>query len=66
MRAHNVPFQYDSGRFCPPVQRFYANVYHPIAKRVSGAARKLKQRNKPLCRVLQYGIGIGLLYLIFA
>ena len=45
---------------------FYGRVYHPIAQRVSGAARKLKQRNRTLYRALQYSVGLGLLYLIFA
>jgi beta-hydroxylase len=47
------------------LNRFYSRVYHPVAQRVSGAARRLKQRNRPLYRTLQYGIGLGALYLIF-
>lgn len=48
------------------LNRFYGRVYHPVAARVSGAARHLKQRNRPLYRTLQYGFVIGALYLIFA
>jgi beta-hydroxylase len=48
------------------LNRFYGNVYHPIAARVSGAARALKRRNRPLYRTLQYGAVLGLVYLIFA
>ena len=48
------------------LNRFYGEFYHPIAAKVSGAARSLKQRSRPLYRTLQYGLVIGLLYLIFA
>lgn len=48
------------------LNRFYGRVYHPIAACINGAARRLKQRNRPLYRVLQYGIGLGVIYLIFA
>jgi beta-hydroxylase len=47
------------------INRFYGNVYHPVASRVSGAARALKRRNRPLYRTLQYGTVLGLAYLIF-
>ena len=47
------------------LNRFYGRVYHPIAARVSGGARRLKQRNRPLYRTLQYGLVIGALYLVF-
>jgi hypothetical protein len=47
------------------LNRFYGRVYHPIAARVNGAARRLKQRNRALYRTLQYGIVLGALYLIF-
>ena len=47
------------------LNRFYGNVYHPIAAKVNAAARTLKQRNRPLYRVLQYGLVLGVLYLIF-
>ena len=47
------------------LNRFYGNVYHPIAARVSGAARALKRRNRTLYRTLQYGLVIGLADLIF-
>src|SRR5687767_2650304 len=47
------------------LNRFYGNVYHPIAARVSGTARALKRRNRPLYRTLQYGAVLGLAYLIF-
>ena len=48
------------------LNRFYGKVYHPIASRVSAAARALKRRNRLLYRVLQYAIVIGVAYLIFA
>ncbi|HEV7801469.1 MAG TPA: aspartyl/asparaginyl beta-hydroxylase domain-containing protein, partial [Burkholderiales bacterium] len=48
------------------LNRFYSRVYHPIAARINGAAGRLKQRNRPLYRTLQYGIVLGLAYLIFA
>ena len=48
------------------LNRFYGRVYHPLAARVNGAARALKQRNRPLYRTLQYGLVLGVLYLIFA
>ena len=48
------------------LNRFYGNVYHPIAARVSGAARAIKRRNRTLYRTLQYGLVLGLAYLIFA
>ena len=48
------------------LNRFYGKVYHPIAARVSGAARTLKQRNRLLYRTLQYGLVLGIAYLIFA
>jgi beta-hydroxylase len=48
------------------LNRFYGRVYHPIATRVSGAAKRLKQRNRPLYRILQYGLVLGLAYWIFA
>ncbi|MDB5901533.1 MAG: hypothetical protein JWM26_411, partial [Betaproteobacteria bacterium] len=47
------------------LNRFYSRVYHPVAVRFSGAARRLKQRNRPLYRTLQYGIVLGAAYLIF-
>ena len=47
------------------LNRFYGRVYHPLAARMNGAARALKQRNKPLYRTLQYGLVLGVLYLIF-
>lgn len=47
------------------LNRFYGRVYHPIAARVNAAAGRLKQRNRPLYRVLQYGVVLGVLYLIF-
>jgi beta-hydroxylase len=48
------------------LNRFYGRVYHPVAARVNSAARRLKQRNRPLYRTLQYSIVLGALYLIFA
>jgi beta-hydroxylase len=48
------------------LNRFYSGVYHPIAERVNGFARNLKRRNRPLYRVVQYGLVLGVLYLIFA
>ncbi|HYH41002.1 MAG TPA: aspartyl/asparaginyl beta-hydroxylase domain-containing protein, partial [Burkholderiales bacterium] len=48
------------------LNRFYGEFYHPIAAKVSGAARSLKRRSRPLYRTLQYGLVIGLLYLVFA
>jgi beta-hydroxylase len=48
------------------LNRFYGRVYHPIAGRINSAASRLKQRNRPLYRTLQYGIVLGLAYLIFA
>lgn len=48
------------------LNRFYGKVYHPVASRISTAARTLKRRNRLLYRVLQYAIVIGLAYLIFA
>jgi beta-hydroxylase len=48
------------------LNRFYGRIYHPVAATVSGAARRLKQRNRPLYRALQYGVVIGALYLVFA
>jgi beta-hydroxylase len=47
------------------LNQFYGKIYHPIAARVNGAARKLKQKNRPLYRTLQYGIVLGAAYLIF-
>jgi beta-hydroxylase len=47
------------------LNRFYSQVYHPIAARVNGAAKRLKQKNRPLYRTLQYGIVLGVAYLIF-
>ncbi len=47
------------------LNRFYGSVYHPIATKVSAAARSLKRRNRPLYRTLQYGIVLGVAYLIF-
>jgi hypothetical protein len=47
------------------LNRFYGNVYHPIAARVNSAAKKLKQKNRPLYRTLQYGLVLGAAYLIF-
>ena len=46
------------------LNRFYSNVYHPIAARVNSASKKLKQKNRPLYRTLQYGIVLGAAYLI--
>ena len=48
------------------LNRFYGRVYHPIAARINGGARWLKQRNRPLYRTLQYGTVLGIAYLIFA
>ena len=48
------------------LNRFYSGVYHPVAERVNRVARDLKRRNRPLYRVLQYGLVLGALYLIFA
>jgi beta-hydroxylase len=48
------------------LNRFYGQVYHPVAARINAAARALKQRNRPLYRTLQYGIVLGLAYLILA
>jgi len=47
------------------LNRFYGQVYHPIAAKVSGAASALKRRNRPLYRTLQYGLVLGAIYLIF-
>ena len=47
------------------LNQFYGRVYHPVSNRLSGAARRLKQRNRPLYRTLQYGLVLGLGYLIF-
>ena len=41
------------------LNRFYGRVYHPVAARVNSAARRLKQRNRPLYRTLQYSIVLG-------
>ena len=48
------------------LNRFYGRVYHPVAARVSSAARSLKRRNRPLYRTLQYGLVLGVLFLVFA
>ena len=48
------------------LNRFYGEFYHPIAAKVSAAARSLKRRSRPLYRTLQYGLVFGVLYLIFA
>jgi beta-hydroxylase len=48
------------------LNRFYGRVYHPVAARVSGAARNLKRRSRPLYRTLQYGLVLGVLFLVFA
>lgn len=48
------------------LNRFYGSVYHPVAAKVSGAARALKRRNRPLYRTLQYGLVLGAAYLFFA
>lgn len=48
------------------LNRFYGRVYHPLAARVNGAARALKQRNRPLYRTVQYGLLLAILYPIFA
>jgi beta-hydroxylase len=47
------------------LNRFYSGVYHPVAAKVSAAARALKRRNRPLYRTLQYGLVLGAVYLIF-
>lgn len=47
------------------LNRFYGTVYHPIAAKVSAAAGRLKRRNRPLYRTLQYGLVLGAAYLIF-
>ncbi len=47
------------------LNRFYSRVYHPVAARINSGARRLKQWNRPLYRTLQYGIVLGLAYLIF-
>jgi beta-hydroxylase len=47
------------------LNRFYAHVVHPVANRVDGFFRKLKQRNKPLSVAFKYAIVLGLLYVIF-
>jgi len=47
------------------LNRFYGRVYHPVAARISGAARWLKHRNRALYRTLQYGLLLGVAYLIF-
>ena len=46
------------------LNRFYGNVYHPIAQKVSGAGRALKKQNRPLYRTLQYGLVAALIYAI--
>jgi beta-hydroxylase len=48
------------------LNRFYGRVYHPISQKVSRAASDLKRRNRPLYRTLQYGLVLGLAYLVFA
>jgi len=48
------------------INRFYGNVYHPIAERINSAGRRLKQSNRRLYYVLKYAIVLALLYLIFA
>ena len=48
------------------LNRFYSEIYHPIATRVNRAASSLKRRNRPLYRTLQYGLVLGALWLIFA
>lgn len=47
------------------LNRFYANVYHPIATFMDDAFRHLKQFNRPLYRVVKTGLIIGVLYVIF-
>lgn len=48
------------------LNQFYGRVYHPVAARISGAAGYLKRRNRALYRTLQYGLVLGVAYLIFA
>jgi beta-hydroxylase len=48
------------------LNRFYSRVYHPAARRVNEVAKRLKQRNRPLYRTLQYGLVLGAVYLLFA
>jgi beta-hydroxylase len=47
------------------LNRFYSRVYHPIAARANGVAKRVKQRSRPLYRTVQAGIVLGLAYLIF-
>jgi len=47
------------------LNRFYGKVVHPVASRINGFFRTLKQRNKPLSVVFKWTLGLGLIYLIF-
>jgi beta-hydroxylase len=48
------------------LNRFYANIYHPIAGRLSHAARRLKRANRTLYRVVQVALIGAIFFLIFA
>lgn len=47
------------------INRFYGNVYHPIASRLNQAGRRLKQTNRRLYYVMKYGAVLLLLWAIF-
>jgi beta-hydroxylase len=47
------------------LNRFYANVVHPVGSRIDAFFRTLKQRNRPLSIVVKYALALGLVYLIF-
>lgn len=48
------------------LNRFYAHVYHPVASRVNSAARRLKQADRTVYKIVQFAIVAGVLFLIFA
>lgn len=47
------------------LNRFYGNVYHPIASHINTVFRYLKQFNRLLYRVVKTGLILGILYVIF-
>lgn len=57
--------QNQEGEKVGAINRFYANVYWPVASRINSVFRRLKQFNRPLYRVVKIGLIALLLYLIF-
>ena len=47
------------------LNRFYANVYHPLAAWVNSGAKRLKDANRRVYTIVKYAVILGILYLIF-